>query len=210
MNNIKELLSNFTKEDYEKYVNLHIHTTYSDGKCTPDKILQQVKEIGLKYFAITDHNTVEGLGEEILNSPLLIPAVEFDCWYLGCLIHILGYGIDVHNPKIKEICAKTKAETEMDTIRLFKARPPQKVIDAIHEAGGVAVLAHPACCWVINLEHFISKLVKLGLDGLEVYYPYRRHRGIIKFHLASNVEKTADKLNLLKTGGTDEHGSLIN
>lgn len=50
---------------------------------------------------------------------------------------------------------------------------------------------------------------KIGLDGLECYYPYRRHRGIIKFHRAESIKKIADKLNLIKTGGTDTHGALL-
>ncbi len=55
----------------------------------------------------------------------------------------------------------------------------------------------------------ISKKTKnLGMDGIEVYYPYTRHRKIVKFHIIKNVEKVADKYNLIKTGGTDEHGRL--
>ena len=42
-------------------------------------------------------------------------------------------------------------------------------------------------------------------DGVEVYYPYERHRGIIKFHSRDTVGKIADKYGLIKTGGTDLH-----
>ena len=49
----------------------------------------------------------------------------------------------------------------------------------------------------------------MGLDGIEVYYPYKRHRGIIKFHSRHNIKALAQKYNLIMTGGTDEHGSLI-
>ena len=94
-------------------------------------------------------------------------------------------------------------------MRIFAKRDIKKLIKAIHNAGGIAVLAHPACCWAVNLEEFIKKLISYGLDGLEVYYPYKRHRGIIKFHKASTVEKIADKYNLIKTGGTDLHGTYL-
>ena len=93
-------------------------------------------------------------------------------------------------------------------MRLFNHRHPKDVIRAIHSAGGVAVLAHPACYWAVSLEHFVKSLVALGLDGLEVFYPYRRHRGIIKFHKASSVKRIAEKLGLIMTGGSDSHGEI--
>lgn len=209
MNDIKQILSNFNESDYQKDVNLHIHTVFSDGKATPEEILNQAKELGLKKIAICDHNTVNAyLVNDTLKDDMVITGVEFDCWFMGCLVHILGYGIDVNNSDLQAICAKTKAETEADIVRLFMFRNPKKAIDAIHKAGGIAVLAHPACCWVLNLKYMVKKLIELGLDGMEVYYQYRRHRSIIKFHSEKAVAETAELFNLIKTGGTDEHGDL--
>ncbi|HIS36594.1 TPA: hypothetical protein IAC10_08195, partial [Candidatus Scatousia excrementigallinarum] len=65
------------------------------------------------------------------------------------------------------------------------------------------------CCWALNHDRFVKKLISYGLDGIEVYYPYKRHRGIIKFTTARNIEKIADKYNLIKTGGTDLHGEIL-
>ncbi len=209
MQNIRELLLNFTQDDYKKGVNLHIHTVFSDGKSTPAEILSQAQSLGMKKIAISDHNTLGAyLKNNLLNNEMVIPAIEFDCWYMGCLIHILGYGIDVHNKDLQALCAKTKAGTQADIVRLFSFRDPKKVIEAIHNAKGVAILAHPACYWVFSLNFMVKKLMKLGLDGLEVYYLYRRHRGIIKFHSAKKVARIAKKYNLIATGGTDEHGVL--
>ncbi|UKI40744.1 MAG: hypothetical protein L6V95_11485 [Candidatus Melainabacteria bacterium] len=56
------------------------------------------------------------------------------------------------------------------------------------------------------MDSFVKSLVDMGLDGLEVYYPYRRHRGIIKFHKTKTIEKLSEKHKLIKTGGTDAHG----
>ena len=120
----------------------------------------------------------------------------------------MGYGINVDDSELLHFCAKNKKETEADLIRLFNHRHPKDVINAIHHAGGIAVLAHPACYWAINLEHYVKCLMKLDLDGLEVFYPYRRHRGIIKFHKASSVKKIATKFNLLMTGGSDSHNHI--
>lgn len=202
----KELIKSFTEKDYENGVNLHIHTTFSDGTANAKDILDQAKNKGYRYIAITDHNTVDAHKSPEINSEnIVIPAVEFDCWHKTTFFHLLAYGIDVNNEELTPFLAKNKKETEKDLVRIFAKRDITKLIPAIHNAGGIAILAHPACCWCINLENFVKELMAFGLDGLECYYPYDRHRGIIKFHAKKTVEKIADKYNLIKTGGTDCH-----
>ena len=207
--NYKELIKSFTKEDYENNVNLHIHSAFSDGEVSAEELVAQAKVKGLKYIAISDHNTLNAyLQTDISHEDIVIPAIEFDCWLGTVFLHILGYGIDVNNKVLQALCAKTKRGTEADWVRIFSLNHPKRVIKAIHEAGGIAVLAHPACCFTFSLDRLVKNLVKLGLDGIEVYYPYARHRRIVKFHTVKNVEKIGNKYNLIKTGGTDEHGSL--
>lgn len=202
-------MENYTKEDYiNKKVNLHIHTKFSDGEADAVDILNQAKEKGYKKIAICDHNTIEA--HKFVKDEILMPAVEFDVWCGYVFMHLLAYGIDINSEALLSFCAKSKKETELDIVRIFAKRDIKKLINAIHSAGGIAVLAHPACCWAINLERFVKKLISYGLDGLEVYYPYERHRGIIKFHKAETVEKIADKYNLIKTGGTDLHKKDLN
>ncbi|HNW26622.1 MAG TPA: PHP domain-containing protein [Candidatus Gastranaerophilaceae bacterium] len=205
----KDLIKSFTKQDYENRVNLHIHSTFSDGGVNAVELVEKAKAKGLKYISITDHNTLNAyLQTAILNEEIIIPGIEFDCWFGTVFLHMLGYGVDVNNKKLQSLCAKTKRGTEADWVRIFSFKHPKRVIDAIHEAGGIAVLAHPACCFTFSLEKLVKNLMKFGLDGIEVYYPYERHRKIVKFHTVKTVEKIADKLGLIKTGGTDEHGSL--
>lgn len=207
----KQLIQSFTKEDYEKNVNLHMHSNFSDGELNVIDLVKQAKEKDLKYIAITDHNTLNAyLQTDILKEEIVIPAIEFDCWYGTVFLHMLGLGVDVNNKELQSLCAKTKRGTEADWVRIFSFdKHPRKLINAIHNAGGIAVLAHPACCFTFTgLDRLVKNLVKLGLDGIEVYYPYTRHRKIVKFHTVASVEKIADKYNLIKTGGTDEHGNL--
>ncbi len=52
----------------------------------------------------------------------------------------------------------------------------------------------------------ITELKSFGLDGVEIYYPYIRHRAIVKFHTIGKIKKITEELNLLITGGTDCHG----
>ena len=203
MEDIKELINSFKEDEYFDFVNLHIHSKYSDGKAEFEEILNQAKEFGYRKIAICDHNTVEG--HKKYHDEILLTGVEFDCWFGYVFMHLLAYGIDVENPALNRFMAKTKKETEMDAVRIFARRDVKKLIEAIHQSGGIAVLAHPACCWALNLESFVKKLIDAGLDGIEVYYPYQRHRKFFKFHTEETVRNIADKYNLIKTGGTDCH-----
>ena len=197
------MIKSFDPIEYFDYVNLHIHSKFSDGKADFEDIIRQAKELGYKKIAICDHNTVEG--HKLYQDKVLIPAVEFDCWCGYVFLHLLAYGIDVNNPVLDEFMAKSKSETEADIVRIFAKRDIKQLISAIHEAGGIAVLAHPACCWALNLDKFVGKLVSYGLDGIEVHYPYRRHRAIIRFATLRQIKDIAQKYNLIVTGGTDCH-----
>ncbi len=210
MSSIKETISGFSRSDYFSRVNLHIHSNFSDGLLSPKEIVKKAREAGLEYISITDHNTVEAykhIGPENLNGLNLITGVEFDCWYRTDFMHILGYAIDVKNKELLDICAKTRSETRFDLIRIFSSRKAPDVIKTIKNAGGIAVLAHPACCWSLNIEKMVRELVSYGLDGLELYYPYVRHRKIVKFHCIKKIKKIAEKYQLLLTGGNDCHKS---
>jgi predicted metal-dependent phosphoesterase TrpH len=209
--NYIDLIKSFKEEDYKNSVNLHIHTFFSDGKGDAKDFVEQAKKNGYKYIAFADHNTLNCyLKTDILNEKMVIPAIEFDCWDGTVFLHMLGYGVDVNNEGLQKICAKSKRETEADWIRIFSRRHPKDVINAIHSAGGIAVLAHPACCFTLSLDRYVKKLVSYDLDGMEVYYPYKRHRKFIRFNTVDNVNKIAEKYNLIKTGGTDEHTQTLN
>ena len=208
MHDYKDLIKQFTKDDYQSgLVNLHIHTTYSDGEAEFLQVVEQSKEKGCKLIAITDHNTVSGHVEN--PNCGVLTGVEFDVWYKYIFLHLLAYGIDVNHTCLKPFLAKSKDETEKDVLRIFAKRNIKDLINAIHEAGGIAVLAHPCCCWALNLEQFVKDLIELGLDGVEVYYPYPRWRKYIKFSSPDTVEKLAEKYHLLKTGGTDLHSKIL-
>ena len=210
MTNYTELIKNYTNKDYEtEIVNLHIHTKYSDGRGEYRTIVEQAKNKGYERSSITDRNTVQG---HLDNSDLLgyvIPGVEFDVWYKYIFLHLLAYGIDISSEVMQKFYSKDKNGTEKDIIRFFSRRNIKELIDSIHTAGGIAVLAHPACCWAINMEKFISELKDIGLDGVEIYYPYPRWRKYLKFAPIDKINQIADKYGLIKTGGTDFHGSEL-
>ena len=206
-NDVVEKIKNIKKEDYlQGSVNLHIHTTYSDGHGIFCDIAQQA-ENKYKLYSITDHNTVQGhLDFPETNA---VVGVEFDVWYKYIFLHLLAYGINPEHAAMKKFYSKNKAGTEKDIVRILAKRDLKELISSIHDAGGIAVLAHPACCWALNMETFIKDLKALGLDGVEVYYPYPRWRKYFKFAPADRIERIADKYSLIKTGGTDCHGVTL-
>jgi hypothetical protein len=73
-----------------------------------------------------------------------------------------------------------------------------EAISLIHNAGGVAVLAHP---YILHNDDLITEFAGYGLDGLEIYYP-EHSQSMINFYA-----DLAKRLNLLVTGGSDFHGS---
>lgn len=209
MENLRELLNSFTKEDYENNkVNLHIHTSFSDGEGDYLQIVESAKTQGYKLISITDHNTVDA--HKNVQDNILLTGVEFDCWFGYVFIHLLAYGIDISHSALTPFLAKNKKDTEDVIPRLFSNRNVKNLIQAIHDAGGIAVLAHPACYWALSLDKLVRDLINIGLDGIETYYPYPRFRKIVKFHTAKDVLKIAQKYpELIKTGGTDFHGKVF-
>lgn len=82
-------------------IDLHVHTTTSDGSDEPKEILIKAQQAGLKYIAITDHDSIgayEKLKDININNYFegkLIPGCEFSAVHNGKPIEILGYGIDL-------------------------------------------------------------------------------------------------------------------
>lgn len=110
-------------------VDLHVHSTCSDGTFTPTELVDYAREKGLSAFALTDHDTVDGLDEAIGYASLLrreataddlsaakgassppagssvpevVPGIELSSEYQGQDIHVVGLYIDFHNTRFQE------------------------------------------------------------------------------------------------------------
>ncbi|MBQ8893615.1 MAG: PHP domain-containing protein [Clostridia bacterium] len=81
-------------------IDLHMHTTASDGERTPAEILQKCEALGLELISISDHYTMDGYDQlkdpavRSLFSGEILPACEFSAHFNGISIEVLGYGID--------------------------------------------------------------------------------------------------------------------
>lgn len=128
-------------------VNLHMHTSLSDGDRTPAEALQIYREAGYDALALTDHWFCGEAGED--EGLTVLSGAEYDVGGIDGakgVYHILGIGM-------------RRAPS------LAKGSDAQAIIDAIHREGGMAVLAHPA--WSLNTVEQISRLS--GIDATEIY-----------------------------------------
>lgn len=92
-------------------IDLHIHSTFSDGSETPAKIVAQARQIGLTAVALTDHDNMAGVPafmdacrrEGITAFSGVEISAALDEEYAASTLHILGYGLDPHNSQLQEL-----------------------------------------------------------------------------------------------------------
>lgn len=84
-----------------KYIDLHVHSTKSDGSYTPTELVAEAIKQGLSCFALTDHDTISGIDEARAAAKgtalTIIPGIEFSTSYYGKDIHMLGLCLDYKN-----------------------------------------------------------------------------------------------------------------
>jgi len=88
------------------YVDLHVHSTASDGSLTPREVVAQARAQGLRAIALTDHDTIDGLGEALAAGAELelevIPGIEISAAHEPGSMHILGYFINHGSARLDE------------------------------------------------------------------------------------------------------------
>lgn len=244
-------------------VDLHVHTTASDGSMSPGQVVELAASLCLKTIAISDHDTVKGISEALAYGVQLgieiIPAIELSSKYNSRDVHILGYFIAYRSEKLKSylrILREARVERAQNIVKCLRGQglditfedvleiagtasvgrphiarallaknyvsnigkafgmylkrgapcfiekfvyPTEKAISIVHEAGGLAVFAHPG---LAKQDECIPEFVKMGLDGIEAYHAE---------HAPEQIEhylKLAKKYGLIVTGGSDDHGPV--
>jgi predicted metal-dependent phosphoesterase TrpH len=243
-------------------IDLHLHTFFSDGTDSPERVVTLAHEVGHAAIAITDHDNIDALP---VAQPVadrlgleLIPGIEMSASADNTEVHILGFLFDVTNApllahlkeqqarrvqRVHEMCEKLsqvgiriRAQDVLDlagqgtvgrphVARILQKHgyvttlaeafqkfigpdnpgfvpgspiAPGKIIGLLRGAGGIPVLAHAV---YLKNDALIERFAREGLVGLEVFHPG---------HMPDKVrhyEQLADRLGLLKTGGSDSHGN---
>ncbi|MGK2308429.1 PHP domain-containing protein [Cutibacterium sp. V970] len=250
-------------------MDLHTHSTISDGTDSPTRLMMKAATSGLDVIALTDHDTFDGLEEAQAAGQRfgvrLLPGLEMTCHIGDRDVHLLGYGPHPDDPalsrelqitrasragRLDAICqklaeaglsvttedahraagtasslgrphvadamvAKGYVEDRDEAFRdwLADGKPAyvprhsvalEKGIDLIHDAGGVAVVAHP---WGRGAQQVLTPQVIAALsayhqlDGIEV--EHQDHDQAVRRMLFD----LGGRLGLVRTGASDYHGS---
>jgi predicted metal-dependent phosphoesterase TrpH len=179
---LRAIFEAITAESCPRAYNFHLHTHHSDGKLQAEQVMEQALDIGLQGIAITDHHTIAGYrkaqqwledwrwkhpvsstadGKKV---PRLWTGVEVNSNLLGIDVHLLCYAFNPDHSAMQPY---------------LQGKPPSgddyqagNIIAAAHQAGGIAVLAHPARYPRRSPSELIPAAVRLGVDGVETYYAY--------------------------------------
>jgi len=202
-----ELTSKIDKYSCPHIINFHCHTKFSDGSMNPEDILDQAFKNRLQFLSITDHHSVEAhkyisennlLNKYPSNSINLISGIEINCLLKGCLVHVLGLGIDINSEYLQPY---TLGESPIGNNLQIKS-----VTKAIKLAGGLSFLAHPAR-YRIPFNVLIPEAYKNNVNGIEVWYDYNLNQIWQASNFVCNkINNLTEKYSMLKSCGTDSHG----
>ncbi len=163
-------------------VGLHIHTTISDGRVTPEESARIYKEAGFDAIAITDHWKFGG--EQELSGLKILSGCEYNMGASDTsvdVMHIVGVGMK-YAPILK------------------KEDDRQYVIDEINKAEGVAILAHPA--WSLNTPE--EALCLNGFSAVEIYNSVSDANQSSRPYSGYFVDLIANKGMFLNIAATDD------
>jgi len=114
----------------EKFVDLHIHTTASDGLIPPERVVEIARETGLAAIAIADHDTIEGVSKAEERAQELgielVPAVELSISYKGNDFHLLGYFINYQDEDFRK---------RIESFREERLQRGEKMVKKLNEMG---------------------------------------------------------------------------
>jgi predicted metal-dependent phosphoesterase TrpH len=112
------------------YVDLHLHTTASDGVLSPSEIVRYAKMKGLQAIAITDHDTIEGCEEGLAEGERIdfevIPGIEISAEHSPGSMHILGFFLDIHHPLLNE---------RLEYLQKARADRNPKIVERLNQFG---------------------------------------------------------------------------
>ncbi len=141
-------------------VDLHVHSSASDGVYSPREVVQRAAEVGLKAVALTDHDTTAGLDEAMAAGEVLpievIPGVEISAEFKDGACHILGYFFDPAEARLAGMLAAA---------REARRRRGQMMIDRLRDLGcdlTDAEVASRSAGGTITRAHLAAAMLKRG------------------------------------------------
>lgn len=113
-----------------RIIDMHVHSSASDGTFSPYALLAEAKKAGLSAMALTDHDTMDGIDEAAAAAEELgielVAGVEFSTDYQGHEIHVLGYYLSQEYPRLK---------AKLEEFRDFRATRNVRMVKRLQEEG---------------------------------------------------------------------------
>jgi predicted metal-dependent phosphoesterase TrpH len=194
-----------------QYVDLHSHSTASDGTFAPADVVRLAKDAGLSALALTDHDTIAGLPEASATARELgvdfLPGIEISCEVPRPMtMHMLGFGVDVNAAPLRELTNQLQSGRDDRNPRIIAKLNELNVAitmeEAEHEAGG-DVIGRPHIAAVLLRKGYVSS-IKQAFDkylgqGAPAYFDRDRptpRRGIELIRQSGGVAILAHPVQL--------------
>jgi len=149
----------------EKYVDLHLHTTISDGALTPEEVVEYAHKERLAAIAITDHDITDGIKIAIEAASKygleIVPGVELSSDYGKKEVHILGYYMDCSNEEFQKkliLFRKARYERAEEMVRRLKSLGMEIDFERVEEIAGKGSIGKPHIAQVLVEKGYVSSI----------------------------------------------------
>lgn len=163
-------MKNLLESDVQAGIDLHIHSTASDGSLSPSEIRRTAIQIGLKAISITDHDTLAGVvalrSEHIPPELEFVPGIEISAspppgYPINGSVHILGYGIDPEDPTLNRLLVDLKQAREdrnPKIIAKLKELGMELSIADLADIVGDAIAGRPHIAQLMVKKNFVESV----------------------------------------------------
>ena len=145
------------------YIDLHMHTDYSDGACTADEVLEMVRASGISAFSITDHDTLDGYRHARAaikpDDPELITGVELSVLINEDDVHVLAYLFDPNDKPLNEALEMFQRKRHVrgqQIVEKLRELGVDVAFDAVTETADGSVIGRP------HVAETLHRLNKVG------------------------------------------------
>lgn len=168
-----------------QYADLHVHTNMSDGSDSVDEVLAHANENNVSFLSITDHNTLNAYSERTWDEAArfgirLIPGVELDVIYKQKQYHLLAYGVDPQNRRLRDVCAHNADVQEEYNLSLLRYMEKDG-LNVSEEDYNKYVVPQSRGGWKLINYLLDVGMTKTLLEGTKYYKQYGFDSNKIKF-----------------------------
>ncbi len=201
-------------DSYEKsgqYIDLHIHSTYSDGLLNPLQILEIAHQRSLQAISITDHDTVAATLTAREFGPKfgieVVPGIEIGVAHDDCEVHLLGYFIDYESPDLKEyanLLMQSREERAREIVRVLNQQGIHISYDVVLQKANGAPIGRPHIAQVLVEDGYVYS----SYEAFEKYLGEKKPGDVPKLNIglkkAVRMIKDANGLAFLAHPATIE------